>query len=252
MLADRVAVGDRRDHRLSEVLGVRAREADPTDPVHVGTSAQQLAELGASARSEVSPHELTFWPSSVISLTPRCASSATSAMTSLGPTALLPTSNCRDDAVRALRVAAHGHLHPGLERPLGTPRQIGCKVLVGAELPAWNGEATRGDPLAEVRDGARAEGDVHERVPLEDLLPLRLRVTPAHRDHEIGLSRLRAAALPRCAARRVSGFWRTVQVLKTTTSAASSEAASPRPSDSSMPLIRSESCAFIWHPNVVT
>ena len=60
-------------------------------------------------------------------------------------------------------------------------------MLVGAELPAWNGEATRGDPLAEVRDGARAEGDVHERVLLEDLLPLRLRVTPAHRDHEIGL-----------------------------------------------------------------
>ena len=28
--------------------------------------------------------------------------------------------------------------------------------------------------------------------------------------------------------------------------------ASPRPSDSSMPLIRSESCAFIWQPKVVT
>jgi hypothetical protein len=40
--------------------------------------------------------------------------------------------------------------------------------------------------------------------------------------------------------------------LKTITSAASCDLASPSPSDSSMPLIRSESCAFIWHPNVET
>jgi hypothetical protein len=50
----------------------------------------------------------------------------------------------------------------------------------------------------------------------------------------------------------VSGFSRIVQVLNTSTSAASCEGASPSPSDSSIPLIRSESCAFIWQPNVVT
>jgi len=54
------------------------------------------------------------------------------------------------------------------------------------------------------------------------------------------------------AANFVSGFSRIVQVLKTITSASSWEGASPRPSSSSMPLIRSESWAFIWQPNVVT
>ena len=54
------------------------------------------------------------------------------------------------------------------------------------------------------------------------------------------------------AANFVSGFSRIVQVLKTSTSAWSREGASPKPSDSSVPLMRSESCAFIWHPNVVT
>src|SRR5437763_4431560 len=55
-----------------------------------------------------------------------------------------------------------------------------------------------------------------------------------------------------CAAKRVSGFSRIVHVLRTITSACSCDAASPSPSSSSMPLIRSESWAFIWHPNVVT
>ena len=50
----------------------------------------------------------------------------------------------------------------------------------------------------------------------------------------------------------MSGFSRIVHVLKTSTSASSCAVASPSPSDSSMPLIRSESWAFIWQPNVVT
>jgi hypothetical protein len=47
------------------------------------------------------------------------------------------------------------------------------------------------------------------------------------------------------AANFVSGFSRIVHVLKTTRSASSSDGASPMPSDSSMPLIRSESWLFI-------
>src|SRR6476620_9403447 len=61
-----------------------------------------------------------------------------------------------------------------------------------------------------------------------------------------------APAFPRYAASRVSGFSRIVHVLNTTTSASSGLGASPSPRDSSMPLMRSESCAFIWQPNVVT
>ena len=127
------------------------------------TRAKELAELGANARSEVSPPRID-----VLAEQRDLTHAPLRELRNLGddlagPAALLPTSNCRDDAVRALRVAAHGHLHPSLEPPLGTPGQVGRKVLVGAELPARNGEPTRGDPLAEVRDGARAEGDVHER-----------------------------------------------------------------------------------------
>src|SRR5215211_9254453 len=54
------------------------------------------------------------------------------------------------------------------------------------------------------------------------------------------------------AANLVSGFPRIVQVLNTSTSASSRERASPSPRSSSKPLIRSESCAFIWQPKVVT
>src|SRR6185437_1664620 len=67
-----------------------------------------------------------------------------------------------------------------------------------------------------------------------------------------GRSRFRAPASPMYAANFVSGFSRIVQVLKTTTSAASWLAASPSPSSSSMPLMRTLSCAFIWQPKVVT
>ena len=61
-----------------------------------------------------------------------------------------------------------------------------------------------------------------------------------------------ARACIRCVTKRSSAFSRIVQVLKTTMSASSCVAASPSPSDSSRPLIRSESCTFIWQPNVVT
>ena len=85
MLADRVALGDRGDHRLSEVLRVGAGEADATGsrpPGHTHGAARRTRCERPGARSR--PHELTFWPSSVISLTPYRASSATSATISPG------------------------------------------------------------------------------------------------------------------------------------------------------------------------
>jgi hypothetical protein len=59
-------------------------------------------------------------------------------------------------------------------------------VVVGAELAALERESACADPLPEVRNGARAEGDVHERVLLEDAFALRLRIAATHGDHEIG------------------------------------------------------------------
>ena len=114
-------------------------------------------------------------------------------------------------------------------------------MLVRAELASRNADATRSDPLGEVRDRARPERDIDERVEIEDPLALCFRKAASNCDHEI---RIESAFRPRVAemaASRVSGFSRIVQVLNTSTSASSGTALSPSPIDSSMPLIRSES-----------
>src|SRR5262249_58889623 len=67
-----------------------------------------------------------------------------------------------------------------------------------------------------------------------------------------GSSDLRRFASPRWAMKRLSADSRIEQVLKRITSASSRLGARRYPSDSSIPCIRSESCTFIWHPNVVT
>ena len=46
VLTDRRALGHGRDHLAAEVLWMRAREADPLDPVDRVAGAQQLAEPG--------------------------------------------------------------------------------------------------------------------------------------------------------------------------------------------------------------
>src|ERR687886_629458 len=97
------------------------------------------------------PYELTFWPRSVISRTPSAA--------------LLAAADGRDDAVGALRVAAHRDLHPGLEGALAAHRQpAGEAPLLEAEAAARYALAAGADPLGEVRDRAGAEGDVDVRV----------------------------------------------------------------------------------------
>ena len=188
------------------------------------------------------PHELTFCPSSVISRTPSPASAATSARISPGRRRLLPAAHRRDDAVRARRVAAHRDLHPGLERPLAVRRQRrGERAVSMPKRATRDAEPPGAEPLAEMRDRARAERDVDLGIELEDPFALRLGVAAADGDHRSGVARFRALASPRYAASFVSGFSRIVHVLKTTTSASAAVGASPSPSSSSMPLIRSES-----------
>ena len=114
-------------------------------------------------------------------------------------------------------------------------------AVVEAEAAARDADAAGAEPVAEVGDRAGPERDVDARVELEDALALRLGVAAADGDHAVGILALARAASPRYAASFVSGFSRIVQVLKTTTSASSAVGASPRPSSSSRPLIRSES-----------
>src|SRR5439155_12126604 len=101
------------------------------------------------------------------------------------PATLLSPPDCGNDAVGAPGVAAHGDLDPRLNPALAAHRQVGGEVLVRSELPSRKRVATGLDPLAEMRDRARPERDVDERVVLEDSLPLCLCVAPADRDDEI-------------------------------------------------------------------
>ena len=102
-----------------------------------------------------------------------------------GTAALLATANRGDDAVRALRVAAHRDLHPGLEGTLAPVGQLGGeRALLGdAEQAPLDSEPACAEPVAQMRDRAGPEGDVHERIELEDPVALRLRVAASDSDH---------------------------------------------------------------------
>src|SRR5215207_5935438 len=65
-----------------------------------------------------------------------------------------------------------------------------------------------------------------------------------------GRRSLRLFSRPRWPYSLLSAFSRTQQVLSTTTSASSTSSVCSMPSAASNPAIRSESCSFIWHPNV--
>jgi hypothetical protein len=194
VLADRAALGHRCDHRIAEVLRMRAREADPLDPLDGVAGAQQLAELRVEVGAQVAApgvHVLTEQRDLLHTVGGEPGHLRHDLS---GPAALLAAADCRDDAVRALGVAAHRHLHPGAVRALAVHRQVAGEVLVRAEATAW-GLSSRPDPLAEVRDRARAEGDVDLRVELEDPLLLGLGVAAADRDHEVGVAPLARAGV---------------------------------------------------------
>ena len=112
------------------------------------------------------------------------------------PPALLTTPHGRDDAVRAGRVASHRDLHPGLKATLAAGREVGGKVLVRTEATAFDREAAGGDPVAEVRYRAGAEGDVDEWIELEDPLSLRLGVAATDGDDHVGTLALHGAGVP--------------------------------------------------------
>ena len=92
-----------------------------------------------------------------------------------------------------------------------------------------------------MRDRPRPERDVDKGIELEDPLALCLRVASADGDHEIGVT-----PLPRRCLAEVSGELR-VRLLADRARVEHENVgvvrlvASPSPSDSSMPLIRSES-----------
>ena len=192
VLADGGALGHRGDHRLAEVLRVRAREADPLDPRR-----PRRRHGGARRTRSRAPAEVAAPGVDVLAEQRDLLDAVLGEPRHLGDDlarapALLAAADGGNDAVRALRVAAHRYLHPRAERPLAVHRQVAGEVLVRAEAAARCVPAGA-DPLAEVRDRARAERDVDLRVELEDPLPLRLRVAAADGDDELGVLPLACA-----------------------------------------------------------
>src|SRR5439155_26525345 len=87
-----------------------------------------------------------------------------------GSSAHLAAANAGNDAVRADRVAAHRDLYPGLDLPLALGRELGRESALVAcpESVPRDAEPAGAEPVAQVPDRARPEGDVDERVPVED------------------------------------------------------------------------------------
>ena len=74
-------------------------------------------------------------------------------------------------------------------------REVAGEVLVCAKPAALHALAPDADPFTEVRDRAGPESDVDLRVQIEDPLLLRLGVTAADRDDEIGVLALSGAGI---------------------------------------------------------
>ena len=193
VLAHRGALGHRGDHRLAEVLRVRAREADPLDPVDGVAGAQQLAELGAEVRARGrAPTSSRSGRAASARARRRAASRVTSATISPGRRL---TSRPRTDGTMQyaqLRVAAHRHLHPRLERAARGARAARRRTSAPRSRTGRGRRRRRPTPTqsAEMRDRARPERDVHVRIELEDPLPLGLGVAAADGDHALRLGLL--------------------------------------------------------------
>src|SRR5262245_7847329 len=197
VLADGVALGHRGDHLAAEVLRMRAREPDAIDAVDGVAGSQELAELRLHVGQQVSAPRVD-----VLAEKRDLADSLRSQLRDLGqdlarPAARLASAYGGDDAVRADRVAAHRDLHPRLEAPLAVHRQRPGELalLPGPEAPARRLTA-RAEPLGEMRDRPGPEGDVDERIEVEEPLALRLRVAAADGDHllrVVALEHLRVA-----------------------------------------------------------
>src|SRR4029450_887975 len=147
-------------------------------------SPKQLAEGGAHIREQVAAVRVD-----VLAEQGDLADAVAGKPLDLGddlawPPALLAAAHRRDDAVGALRVAAHRDLPPGLKAALAVHRQVAREAaLLEAEAAALDAEAAGADPVPEVRDRARAEGDVDDRIELEHRLALRLGVAAADGNH---------------------------------------------------------------------
>src|SRR4029078_8749164 len=167
-----------------------AREADALDPVDRVASAQQLPEFRPNARREVTTPGIDILTEQrdLLHAVPRESFELGDDLARTP--ALLPSADRGDDAVGALRVAAHRDLNPRAEPALTVHWQRCGEGLVRSEAASRHGMPTRLDPRAQMRERSRSERDVDEGVALEDAVVWRLRGAAAHGDDDIRLPAL--------------------------------------------------------------
>ena len=132
----------------------RIRSMPSTASTARSSSAKPVSISGARSR----PYELTFWPSSVTSRTPSAREARHLGEDVARAAAHLASADLRDDAVGADRVAAHRHLHPGLDGTLALRRELGREpaLVGGTEGVPGDADAARAEPVAEMRGSSRA------------------------------------------------------------------------------------------------
>ena len=193
VLADGRALRHRLDHVGAEVLRMRAREAEALDAVDRVDRTQQLREVGA----EVAPVRVH-----VLAEQRHFANAFAGERRDLGenfarPARDLAAAHRGHDAIGADGVAAHRDLDPGLEAALAVHRQRRREraLIARPPRPARHAVAARAEPLAEMRDRARAERDVDLRIEREDAVALRLREAAADGDDRVGVRSLARAGV---------------------------------------------------------
>src|SRR5205823_7757694 len=138
-------------------LRLRALQPDPLEPFDGIASPQQLAEVDPDLREQVAAVRVD-----VLAEQSDLAHAVAGEPLDLGddlarPSALLAAAHRRDDAIGALRVAAHRDLHPRLEAALAVHRQIAREAaLVEAEAATLDAEAAAAPPPPPPRDPAGA------------------------------------------------------------------------------------------------
>ena len=157
-----------------------------------GAAARRSRSAPPTGRSR--PHELTFWPSSVISRTPSAASASTS------ETSVASDRDCsrpRTDGTMQYEQVELQPIEICTHAWCARSRRAGRSPANSSNVEKWPARqlAARADEVAEPRDVARPEGQIDERVALEQLVLHRLGPAAADDDRALGMLLLGRARL---------------------------------------------------------
>ena len=206
---------------------------------------------GESGTVRSRPYVLTFWPRRETSTTPRRANPCTSASTSpIGRDRCGPRTSGTMQNVHALSHPTAIETHAWCSTSRRAGRALG-KISVCSLISSWgpslsarlrrsSSPGSAWVPTTTSTHGARSWIVPPSFCARHPATTIRIR----------GLASFNGLRCPRLPYSRLSAFSRMAHVLNTTTSASAASSVGRYPSAVSRPAIRSESCSFIWHPNV--